>query len=511
MSFQKETPILYFNPQSSTRWSHRKYLLWPALSYRVIAPKIQKRKLNILEKAVLGICKVGTFEAIKIGEYLDIGKDLAALIILQLGEKELIEDGKLTKKGLKILAGESIEDQEMIAGYIFQDPWTGELWPRFIETLEYADVEFNQQGFPKLLLGTAGRPKNERAFMPFPVENIIETQPSPQEILDAVRKHSLALRSRHQQQTDEDEESWTFDQVPTLQRISFIEEESTPVWLTTFIYLPENTAMQINWNICDPFGLGDSLWLRRRLDKHLKKQSIRGIENMISDLIDIHKQEDENYNYSDLLDILHEQAISKVETQLTIEIRRWDDLFQSLVEMERTYLEAEELSENNKFSDKLGDVLIKAQKVAETLLLLIAENYPTRNVWIVLSEADRQGNQDLYNRLADKIGFNTPLPTALTHVKMGKVRSAADRGRSTLRPSLLAALLATRQNVKHPLYAMAQQSPELLHQLNQLAEMRDESSHSGGQKFTAQEVYRQVEIIYKFVSGMLEIGVVAKS
>ena len=103
MTFTKDTPILYFNPRSSS-WSKRQDLLLPAFCYRVNAPKIQKRNVNILEKAVLGICRIGSFSAVEIGEKLDIGADLAALIMTQLIDQGFIDkQGLLTKRGLKIL------------------------------------------------------------------------------------------------------------------------------------------------------------------------------------------------------------------------------------------------------------------------------------------------------------------------------------------------------------------------------------------------------------------------
>lgn len=507
MSFQKETPVLYFNPRSSTRWSKRQYLLLPVWSYRVVAPRVYYRKINVLEKAVLGMCRVGAFQAVEIGEKLDIDPELAKLIIQQLLDRSLINNkGLVTERGLDILAAETLTTQDMVAGFIFQDPWTGELLPRFIERQEYVEVKFNNAGFPDLVFGTTGKPEYQRAYMPLPVENTMKTQPSPQEILKAVRKHEKALQNREAEEW-EDEDTWTFEQFPSLNRIAFVEENLTPVWLATYIYLPEYTLNGTDWNICDPFGLGDSPWLRRRLEIQINKNLIQGLQKLIQEMIKQLRDEGGiNNDFSDLIKLACEEAVLKVEHKLTIEIRQWSSLFDNLVVMERTYIEADILANSTTITDKLDDVLVKAQKAVESLLLIIREKHPTNNSWKVLSLNDREYNRNLLNTLAENIGFITPLPRSLVDVKQGKVNLAAIRGEGSLRPHLLAALLTTRQDSQHPLKLVAQTAPDMLTRLDKLAQLRDKSSHFSNQQLTLIEVSQQISTVYEFVAKSLRIN-----
>jgi hypothetical protein len=510
MTFTKDTPILYFNPRSSS-WSKRQDLLLPAFCYRIIAPKFQKRKdnINILEKAVLGICRIGAFSAVEIGDNLDIGADLAALIITQFIDQGFLDkQGLLTKTGLKILEQETIENQEMVAGYIFQDPWTSELFPRFIERQEYIDLQFNQDGYPELNLGTTGKPNYRRFYLP-PVTNIIQVTPSPQDILQAVRKHDQALRYRKfSEEVREDvDDDWSFEQVPDFKRISFIEEEPTPFWLGTYIYISDDEFSTGNWNICDPFGIGDSPWLRRKLEIQLKKNpDLKGVKKLISGIIDIdEKSQTGEIRVNEFIAYAEEEAIVRVENKLTIEIRRWNNIFEQLVAMEISYIEAQFSEKSERKKDKLDDVLIKSQKVIETVLLLIRENHPTYKSWQTLSANDREYNRDLLNKLANQLGFITPLPYTLLDVKQGKIRSAADAGIGSLRSHLLAALLTVRSQNQHPLNLLAKKSPDMLILLDKLAEMRDKSSHSSNQKLEMEEVAQQIDIVYEFVGGMLGI------
>ncbi|MUG96347.1 hypothetical protein F7734_30000 [Scytonema sp. UIC 10036] len=511
MSFKKETSVLlYSDLRSSTHWSKRQYLLFPAWCYRVVAPRIHARKVNILEKAVLGMCQVGAFSAKEIGEKLEIGTDLAALIIQQLSEQNLINNkGFLTEQGLGILEHETLASQDMVAGFIFQDPWTRELFPRFVERQEYAEVNFNQGGYPDLLFGTTGKPDYRRAYMPLPIEDVVKTQPSPQDILQAVRKHEKALRYRtFSEELDGDDDVWTFNQVPNIQRISFVEEEPVPVWLTTFLYLPKNSSSTTSWYICDPFGLGDSPWLRRKLEIQIKKNpSFRGLQKLILEIIDEYKDEEEiDRKFTNLIQQANEEAEMRVEHKLTIEIRRWDRVFNNLVGMERTYIEAQALVDLKNIPDKLDDILVKAQKVVESLFLTIREIYPTAKAWQLLSPQDREHNRNLLNGLANKLGFITPLPSSLVDVKQGKVRFAADSGRGSLRSYILAGLLTARHGSHHPLQLVAQKAPDMLIRLDKLAGMRDRSSHSSNQQLEIPEVLQQISTVYEVVASTLELN-----
>ena len=478
--------------------------------YRVVAPRVHERHVNILEKAVLGMCHAGVFAAVEIGEKLDIGSNLAALVIKQLSEQSFINSqGLLTKQGLNILEQETeiLATQDMVAGFIFQDPWTGELLPRFVERQEYAEVKFNNDGFPNLVFGTTGKPDYRRAYMPLPVENVIKTQPSPQNILQAVRQHDKALRYRGNLEESDDEETWTFEKVPKLKSISFVEEDPTPVWLATYLYLPENSLSATTWNVCDPFGLGDSLWLRRRLEKQINNNStFRGFQKLVQEMIGEQREEGENnIEFTDFIRFVHNESVMKVENKLTLEIRRWQSLYNNLLAMERTYIEADLLAGSTNVADKLDDVLVKAQKAVESLLLTIREAYPTDNSWKVLSPGDREYNRNLLNQLADNLGFITPLSKSLVDVKQGKIKSAADYGEGSLRSHLLAALLTTRHDSKHPLQLVAQNAPEMLTRLDNLAQLRDKSSHFSNQQLTLSEVSPQISTVYEFVARMLEI------
>jgi len=473
--------------------------------YRVIAPRVSSRKLNILEKAVLGICNTGVVEPDVISEHLDIARDLVALIITQLSDRGLINSrGLPTPEGLKILEDETLISQDASAGFVFQDPWTGELLPRFVERESYAEVRFNDEGFPELVLGTTGRPDYRRPFMPSSINNTIRRQPSPSEILNAIHQHRRALRNSRQS-NDSDEDTWTLQQVPYLERISFIDEEPMDLWLTTCLYTPENVFSANIWNVCDPFGVSDSPWLRRRLEKHEREQTIQGLQKLLLNMVekDRHKTD---IAFADWVELANQEASLQVERKLTVEIRRWQDLFEQLVTIERTYLEAKEsVDSKSVYNVKLGNIVVEAQKTAESVFHLLQKTYSTKGCWKHLSSKDREFNRHLLNEIADKIGFIIPLPHALLSVDHNYIKLAADSGKQSLRPHILAALLTTINYSEHPLRDLAHEYPSFLQELDELARLRNQSGHAGSQQLNLSDIDHQIDNIYKLVSSTLQL------
>ena len=509
MRFSKDTPILYYDPRPAIPWSRRQYFLYPVRTYRIVAPRDSTRRLNILEKAVLGMCRAKVTEVAEIGRHLDIGKDLAALIVSQLSNRGYVDSqGLLTNRGLKAREDEIFIEHDVTAGFVFQDPWTGDLFPRFVEREEYAGVRFNDSGFPELILGTTGKPNYQRAFLPQNIRNTVERQPSPSEILSAVRQHSRTLKNTNR--IKDDEEAWVFQQIPALDRIAFINDEPSELWLTTCIYIPANVESANVWNICDPFGLGDSPWLLRKLEKHRRDKTIQGLEKFLLDMVGEQRRE-EFVNLDDWLTLADREASLQVEYKLTPAIKQWDELFEDLVAIERSYIEAKDLTEPKILLDKLKDILVKLQIAAERLFKVLQKEYPPKNCWNRLSERTEH-NRETLNRFAQSAGFTEPLPETLLSVDRNAIRKAANYGTGSLRALMLATLLATPDNSAHPLKCAAKECPDLLHLLDRLAQMRNSyAGHATNQYAIAQpleivDVRQQIDTVYKLVAGTLHLS-----
>ena len=197
-NFTREAPVLNFGPRRPREHSKRtswEYILWPAWAYRVVAPRVRDRQLNMFQRAVLGLCRTGQHDFASIGEKLAIHPDLAAFILVELTDLGYVDgDGLATEPGFRVLSEDAMDVHDMVAGYIFQDPWNGELWPRFVEQLDYCDLEYDESGFPRLLLGSTGKPWRQGAFMVLPTNSPGPTQPSPAKVVSAVSRHRKGMR-----------------------------------------------------------------------------------------------------------------------------------------------------------------------------------------------------------------------------------------------------------------------------------------------------------------------------
>jgi hypothetical protein len=79
----------------------------------------------------------------------------------------------------------------------------------------------------------------------------------------------------------------------------------------------------------------------------------------------------------------------------------------------------------------------------------------------------------------------------------------------SLRPNILAALLATRKFGEHPLHNLAQKHPDILSRLDRLATLRDSSSHASTRAspiLTLSECDRCIETVYHLVSNILNLS-----
>ena len=141
-NFTRESPVLDYGPKSHSRWEKREFILWPALAYRVVVPQVRRRALNLFQRAALGLCRTGIVTCDQIGEKLEIDTEMAAFVVSELIDTGFLDNnGIVTNKGIEALRNDSFEIGDMEAGYVFRDPYTGRLWPRFVNGLRYAELQ----------------------------------------------------------------------------------------------------------------------------------------------------------------------------------------------------------------------------------------------------------------------------------------------------------------------------------------------------------------------------------
>jgi len=152
--------------------------------------------------------------------------------------------------------------------HLFQDPFTGDLWPRGAKTLEFAVTTLGEDGnggdWPRLDESTPGSDRTYSVSYLRP-ERDIARAPSTSAFGSAVR-------------------AWLRDMPEGKVRFSLVGDaaecvqmagtEPEPMWLVTQLYVPDEEALEARWRVADPFFPGDLPWLRRRLDGLRRRPAI---------------------------------------------------------------------------------------------------------------------------------------------------------------------------------------------------------------------------------------------
>ncbi len=431
-----------------------RWVLWPASAWRVVAPRPRPRALNVLQRAALGLSMAGVQRAEDIGRKLLIATDLAAFILEELRGAGWVDAGhRPTQAGRRALEEdlrEAVEDTSV--GWVFTDPLTGQIWPRFHDgELPYAELERQEDRKPLLLSGTIGDPRRDPAFeiRLRPQDQAHVARPPAEDVLRAARAH----RRQH----DWEDEPVAAD-APALQRVLFVLEEPTDCHLATRVWQPPAG----DWQVDDPFGIGQSLRLRRWIEARMETDpALRDwLESVV--LGDVQDAS---------LASLTTEATWLVDERGGAAMRALPQLHERLVAMQRAFLETKM---DDCPDDKWEDVAIKAQRAAERAFLEVREAHPAG---LTLS-VDEEFNETLVNELAELAGFQVPLPASLARVRRGKVVHALESGSGSLRALVLVALLGTH-DAEHPLRRAAAEFPTLLHKLDELAATRDRAAHEG--------------------------------
>lgn len=477
-SFDRGTPVLRFR---YSRVPNARWVLWPVVAWRVVAPVPRERKLNLFQRAVLGLARARVTRVADVASRLLIAPDLVELVVLELlGFGYLDHTGKPTTKGLRVL--EDLEEDpadEARVGHVLADAFSAKLFPRFLKgDLPLADVELDDAGRPVLLSGSAGDPWRDRAFGIFPGRgDTMLDRPGAADVLRVARRHR---RKWHLDGRPDEQEG------PRLQRVSFVDEHPQPYLLALQARQAEG-----DWTVDDPFGGGEAFELRARLEGRM--DSTPALRKWLAPLVGADPE-------APNLEHLGAQAQWMVEERLTLAIRQHETLFDYLVAMQRTLLEAESPAAP---ADKLGDVVVKAQRAVERVLRTVHDRYRSKvRLFDTLSSSDQRFNRELINQIAEDCGFHIPLPKSLSEVRRGKVQHAEESGEASLRPLLVLALLYANRHDEHPLRRAASSEPDLLQRLNELATARDGAAHDGARE-RASQVQRHVETTYAAVQALL--------
>ena len=508
-SFGPETPILSYGPRAHAnpgRRNDREWLFWPAWAFRVVAPEFRSRGINALQKAVLGVLRASRLTAIELGERLGIHHELAAFVATELQAQGRIDaEWAVTTHGVELLEKEYEESTNFIPGWVFRDPWNGNLWPFVAPSLEYARTAQDEKGYPVLELGTTGKPWKQRAWMQVPPDEQRAEPPDAREILRIVLRHKRLGRRLQHLGVWEAEDLETAAVVGVdLNRISSIEAEPEPVFLSSYLYVPQDGEdRDSDWYACDFFGRGSDQVLRKLVIQEAEKE--QHLAGRLDRLLGRTLCYNDFDGYRCVVEKRNSKARMLLEQTLTIDVNH-HNIDEPLMEVIEGWLEIRDLAEAASQRHQ-RNVLMSCRRTLEQLFSDVAKRWPLAGVADRLCR-DRELNVATLQAAANDVGL-TELPEVLCRVPPSHVRSVSDYDDSwRLRPLVVATLLRARNEEGHPLRSAGQKAPDLLAWIERVTKLGGEAAHgSGNEPINLDSVNTSVRETLEIVGLLLNLPV----
>jgi hypothetical protein len=475
-AFPQRARILQF---SRVRESEQRIcLLWPSWAYRVSAPVIEVRSLDLFYRVVLALTEAGVRSADQLSVRIGLHPRLCQHVLdTAVAAGHLDQRRELTETGRESLrTGSSMSRPDWRVSYVFQDPFSGDLWPRTVEQLRPAHVRGESGGLVEILLSTAGRGDVVRVPRILPPPGLPQ-RPTPARVITASSADQVA-RKVHLVRDFERSQRFQPAAVPEavlgasgdpvepshLSRVSFIDQPE-PVFLVGFIEITAGTDPEGDglWRAYDPFGLGGSdffhslVYRREHEDAELAAEIEKLAESERAQVRERHRQSDEEMR------MMVESGLVEV---LGPAIRADRDAFALMTDLELAM-------ESSDRDGPLERIAHAAFRLHEVLFRRMVAAYPPAER-LPAQDATRRA---MIERAAQSIGFHAVHPL-FRNVLLKDLNDSAGRpDRGYVKTLVCLALVAADRNAQHPLRGLARQRPDLLVALGALNELRNRGEH----------------------------------
>jgi len=487
----------------------RVYLVWPCAAWRVVAPAPSDQGINLLQKAVLGMWCSNSYSVSEVAAKLHLHPHLIENIAMELVRSGWVDQKSLrpTSKGFDILEKEELIMGTLVTGWVFQDPWSGELWPHFSQQLHLQETTPGH-GSERLILvldSKKGTRKVPAWIFDAPASPV---QPSSAMILRAVKQCRRREEQKKSMRLDASDMMSIVgeDSQEMLARITYISDRSEPAGLVTFGYLPKGGAFQPQ--ICDPFGFGCDEKMWRQLQRIARDDE--GAAGALRDFLRFAQIKDAPA-FEELLAQQQRIAESEVVARLSLDIKATSAVFEHLVAAAKS-LSLARAAEGDSQSD-LGSVMQSCRRTLEALLKSIARIAPLGNAHALLN-GDAAMDRATVDQTAQSIRLKLPLPVMFQKPNKGLINGICrDIGNVYKLPSaVVATLLATALHPAHPLKTASAKDAELLHKLARIIDLGNAGSHDDShnpspKRFSILEAEEMWELIIQSTGSLLNLPV----
>jgi hypothetical protein len=460
-------------------------VLWPAWAYRVTAPVLKQRGLDIFERVVLALCETGLREPARIGRVIKLDARLCAHIMEQsMASGRLTARSEVTDAGREALrTGTSALTPEWQVCYVFEDPFTGTVWPRVAENLNEAYVVRSDRAGVELELATAGKSDRARARRVLPPDRAL-LRPSPARVVEAAatsraaherfrvaefeRRAGLRAMSAAPQEVAAPR-STEFANSPELLRVAYLNDPE-PVYLLGFIELGNDAATESAeaWTAYDPFGLGPSEFFQSLVYRFGRDDGSLDAEVQARTKAEIARA---GARFQEADRELRELLELSLVQEFGPEIRDDADTFDLMLELETAVAGPVR-------DEAVERIAHTALRLYEVLFRRLLRTYPLSPTQFGSYLRVRQLRRALLEQAAQSLGFHqvTAFYTGIADDELRKTQESSDK--AFLKSMFVLSLLAATEYPDHPLRAMAQQQPDLPVVLTTLNELRNRGAHA---------------------------------
>lgn len=484
IKFDERTQVLYQSPcVKETKIPNEKklWILTPMVAYKVLVPYPKEKELNFFQETILKLFLSGNKTTDYISEKLLLDKKLVSFIIDQLVEKELLnEDGIVTSKGKNIL-NEINNEYDLKTGYIFYDLVNKNYSDTFVfdGELGFTDSKYGKE-YRVFDYGSAGKPREAKAQVVKINKLDFPEEPTNVEILEVCIKHKRRINSLKRGGYYNSDEK---NKLPSnLEKVKFL-GDITPVYLATFIFLPNDLQNNSYWQICHPFFGGTSIRLRENIEILSQNDENRHIREAINLLINDNLNVDlkEISLFEDKKD--KEAKIFLVDV-LSKNILNYPGVFNKLVRTKTllNQVQNKKGSKGNNYEEnqkRLGDCLINLHEAIEDALHILKNNYSDYFNIDILTK-DKWKNAEILSLIASQCGFidKNNVFLSMFNLKQGSVKYAGTGDSKEMKSLIALNLLIAREIEDHPFRVLGKKVPSAIRFLYDLYKRRNINKHT---------------------------------
>jgi len=530
--FNEQTKVIHCNPSIDDHQVQRKKREWfliPTIAYKVYVPEVLERPFNLFEETILKILFASYKTPAYIAERLLLSVELVDYIINDLIQRGfLTPQFTVTEQGKNALQGVE-EPEQFTVGYIFYNPLTNTFWDAFVkaDNMRYvqASLRFIADQSRTIELGKPGDPNEQRAFqIPFTLE-IMPPAPNQLDILRYLQNHKKRLRSERNDSTNN--HFLEHDQLPAkLSSVKFL-EESFPLYVTTFLYMPRNLSNEQYYKVCHPFGKKSSVLLQQAILSHAEKVPSlqRKIESFLNyfdaSKVDLKRtKSDDMEEASSYFQRVFQTDINKISPQLYDLLL---DYFQTYKRLQSRLMQQNKGAVSGQIQSELSQFTIQSTQLLESVLVWLyrklekstpnfikPESYlvdnpmknakTLRNFALQIGFVETRIDDDLFFEQFEKLSQKNQHSNSFEcffHIGIGHVAHAANN--ETLKPLVANHIILAKDDANHPFNEITKIMPRFILRLEQLLLKRNAFAHTT----TKENHLRSLDGLYVFILTMI--------